>query len=139
MIEGINHIAIAVADIEQSIVMFKALFDLEVSHREYIESYDVETATYKIGGTEIELIEGKSDESSIKKYVAHNGPGIHHIALEVDDIAEAVRKLKASSVKLIDDSPRRGKEGSRVSFIHPSATQGILFELVQRANPKKPG
>ena len=138
MIEGINHIAIAVTDITQSIEMFKLLFNLDVSHREYIESYGVDTATFKIGGTEIELVEGKTDDSAIKKYVNQNGPGIHHIAFDVANIDETVRKLKASSVKLIDGTPRCGKEGSRVSFIHPSATQGILFELVQRAISKEP-
>jgi methylmalonyl-CoA/ethylmalonyl-CoA epimerase len=137
MIEGINHIAIAVFDIDQSIEMFKLLFGLEVSHREYIESYGVDTATFRIGGTEIELVAGKTEHSSIRKYVDKNGPGIHHIAFEVGDIEEAVGKLRDSSVKLIDDTPRQGKEGSRVSFIHPSATQGILFELVQKAKTKE--
>lgn len=133
MIEGINHIAIAVSDIERAIELFAGVFGLEVAHREYIESFGVETATFRIGGTEIELVEGKTDESAISKYVEKNGPGIHHIAFEVGDIEKAVDTLTANSVRMIDETPRPGKEGSRVSFIHPSATMGILFELVERA------
>lgn len=136
MIEGINHIAIAVESIEQAIVLFESMFGLQVRHREYIEGYGVETASFTVGGTEIELVEGKTPDSSIRKYIEKNGPGIHHIAFEVRDIDAAVARLKASSVTLIDESPRAGKEDSRVAFIHPSSTHGILFELVEPAGPE---
>jgi methylmalonyl-CoA/ethylmalonyl-CoA epimerase len=136
MIEGVNHISIAVENIERAIALFESLFGLEVRHREYIEAYGVDTAAFTVGGTEIELVEGKTSDSSIRKYVEKNGPGIHHIAFAVKNIEEAIASLKASSVRLIDDAPRTGKEGSRVAFIHPSSTHGILFELVEPAAPE---
>jgi methylmalonyl-CoA/ethylmalonyl-CoA epimerase len=138
MIEGINHIAIAVEDIERMIALFESLFGLAVKHREYIEAYEVDTATFAVGSTEIELVEGKTPNSGIRKYVEKNGPGIHHIAFAVSNIQEAIAKLRSSSVRLIDDTPRCGKEQSRVAFIHPAETNGILFELVEPAKPGTP-
>jgi methylmalonyl-CoA/ethylmalonyl-CoA epimerase len=97
----------------------------------------VDTATFKIGGTEIELIEGKSDDSPIRKYIEKRGPGIHHIAFSVANIEDAIAKLNASSVKFINDEPTTGKGNSRIVFIHPSSTQGILYELVEPGEIKK--
>lgn len=137
MIRDIDHIAIAVEDLNKAIELYESLFELKIDKKEHIPSQGVDTATFKIGGTEIELIEGKSDSSPIKKYIEKRGPGIHHIAFSVENIEDAIAKLGASSVKFINDEPSTGKGNSRIVFIHPSSTQGILYELVEPGEIKK--
>jgi methylmalonyl-CoA/ethylmalonyl-CoA epimerase len=132
MFKRIDHVAIAVENLDEAVRLYEERFGLNVGHRESIESYGVETATFDIGGTSVELVEGKNPDSPIRKYIERHGPGIHHICYEVEDIEEALAKLKAASVKLIDDKPQRGKDNSLVAFIHPDATQHILYELVQK-------
>jgi methylmalonyl-CoA epimerase len=136
MIGDIDHIAIAVENIEQAIELFEKNLGLKLTHRETVAGYDVETATFAIGGTSIELVEGKTDESAVRKFVQSKGPGIHHIAFAVDDIEQAIDQLEATGLQMIDKQPRRGKEGSLVAFIHPKSTQKILYELVERARQK---
>jgi len=136
MIGDIDHIAIAVENIEQAIELFEKNLGLKLTHRETVAGYDVETATFAIGGTSIELVEGKTDESAVRKFVQSKGPGIHHIAFAVDDIEQAIDQLEATGLQMIDKQPRRGKEGSLVAFIHPKSTQKILYELVERARRK---
>lgn len=133
MIYKIDHIAIAVEDLDQAIGLYERTFGLEIAHREHIPGFDVETATFRIGDTSIELVEGKTDESAIRKYVQTKGPGIHHIAFAVDDIEKTLATLKGRGMQLIDETPRRGKEGSLVAFIHPNSAQRVLYELVQPA------
>jgi methylmalonyl-CoA/ethylmalonyl-CoA epimerase len=132
MFKQIDHIAIAVENLDEAVRLYEKHFRARVSHREIIEQDGVEIAVITVGGTSIELVEGKTDKSPIRNYVAKKGPGIHHIAFEVDDIESAIASLRASSVQLIDDEPRPGKEGSLVAFIHPKSTQKILYELVQK-------
>ena len=132
MFKGVDHVAIAVEDIDRALELFQSVFGLQVSHRETIEEYDVEVATIPLGNTSLELVQGKSDTSPISKFVSKKGAGLHHIALEVDDIVKVIAGLK-DSVKMIDETPRRGKDGSRVAFIHPGSTQKILYELVENA------
>jgi len=136
MIGAIDHIAIAVENIEQAIELFEKNLGLRVTHREAVAGYDVETATFAIGDTAIELVEGKTEESAVRKFVQSRGPGIHHIAFAVDDIGKAIAALEATGLQMIDKTPRRGKEGSLVAFIHPKSTQKILYELVERARQK---
>jgi methylmalonyl-CoA/ethylmalonyl-CoA epimerase len=131
VLDRIDHIAIAVEDLDTALAMYKSLFELEVAHREYIEDFDVEIATFTVGGTEVELLEGRSQDSSIGKFVNKHGPGLHHIAFAVDDIRKVLARLKAGGVRLIDETPRRGKGNSLVAFVHPASTQNVLYELVQ--------
>jgi len=131
MIHGIDHVAVAVEDIDAALAMFEKTLGLRVEHREVIEGYGVEVATIRLGSTAIELVQGTTPDSPIAKYVAKRGPGIHHIALEVDDIASELSRLEADGVELIDRTPRAGKQESRVAFIHPRSTGRILYELVQ--------
>ncbi len=93
----------------------------------------VETATFEIGGTAIELVQGTTDGSPIRKFVETKGPGIHHIAFAVGDVEDAIAALKKDGLRLIDETPKPGKEGSLIAFIHPKSTQKILFELVEPA------
>jgi methylmalonyl-CoA/ethylmalonyl-CoA epimerase len=111
--------------------MFQKTLGLEAEHRETIEGYGVEVATVRIGPTAIELVQGTTPDSPITKYIEKRGPGIHHIALEVDDIVTELARLQENGADLIDAAPRPGKSESRVAFIHPRSTGKILFELVQ--------
>lgn len=138
VIKGVDHVAIAVDDLDYTIERFEKLFGATVEHREVIEGYNVEVATVNLGNTCIEFVEGKTAESPTRKYVDKKGPGIHHIAFEVEDISAAISALVAEGAEMIDESPRRGKGGSRVAFVHPKSTGKILYELVEnpRENPK---
>jgi methylmalonyl-CoA epimerase len=132
MIEKIDHIAIAVENLDEAIVLYEKTLGLKVAHREHIPGFEVDTATFDIGDTSIELVEGKSEESAIRKFIKTHGPGIHHIAFAVKDLQGSLAALKAQGARLVDETPRRGKENSLVAFIHPKSTQKILYELVQR-------
>ena len=131
MIEKVDHIAIAVEDLDRAIAMYSAVFGVGVSDRERVEDYDVEIATLPVAATAIELIEGKSERSPIRKFVENHGPGLHHIAFVVEDIQASLDALRRQGVRLIDETPRRGKANSLVAFIHPKATERVLYELVQ--------
>lgn len=134
MIKGIDHVAVAVEDIDAALEMFAEILGLEADHREVIDGYGVEVATIHLGDTAVELVCGTSENSPIAKYVAKRGPGIHHIALEVDDIEAEMARVKESGGELIDNAPRLGKAKSRVAFLHPRSTGKILYELVQNTN-----
>ena len=131
MIKRIDHIAIAVTNLDDAIELYKKVLGIEVAHREYVEEFKTDTATFKLGDSAIELVEGKSEDSAIRKFVESKGPGIHHIAVVVENIEETIAQLKSDGVRLIDESPRPGKENSRVAFIHPKSTERVLYELVE--------
>ena len=136
MIQEIDHIAIAVENLDEAIALYEKTLGLAVTHRECVAGSGVDTATFRIGGTSIELVAGTTPDSAIGKFVQAHGPGIHHIAFAVDDIGKAIAALEATGLQMIDKTPRRGKEGSLVAFIHPKSTQKILYELVERARQK---
>jgi methylmalonyl-CoA/ethylmalonyl-CoA epimerase len=131
MIKGIDHVAIAVENLDETLEQFERLFGARAEHRETIAGYNVEVATVNVGNTCIEFVEGKSPDSPTRKYVDKKGPGIHHIALEVGDIGAAIAALAAGGAEMIDQEPRTGKGGSKVAFIHPKSSGKILYELVE--------
>ena len=131
-IRAIDHIAVAVENLDAAVTLFENVFGLKAHHREEIAGFGVAIATIATGGTEIELVQGTTPDSPITKFVAARGPGLHHIAFEVGDIDGALRKLTAKGIPLIDTVARPGKQGSRVAFIHPKATSKVLCELVER-------
>ena len=131
-IRGIDHVAIAVENLDAAIAIMESVFGLKAHHREEIAGFGVAIATIQVGATELELVQGTTPDSPITKFVATRGAGLHHIALEVDDIDAALRKLSAQGIPLIDTVARPGKQGSRVAFIHPKATSKVLCELVER-------
>lgn len=135
MIRGIDHIAIAVEDLDASIALFEKVFGLKVKHREEIAGYGVRLATIPTAGAAIELVQGTTPDSPITKFVKERGPGMHHVAMEVTDIDAALAALGGKGVQVIDKTARPGKEGSRVAFIHPKVTGRVLCELVE--NRKK--
>lgn len=130
MIKGIDHVALAVENVDEALMLFGRVFGVTPDHRETIPVYSTEVATIKFGNTCIELVAGTTPDSPISKFVAKRGPGIHHIALEVDDIHQAIERI-AHNADMIDAEPRIGKDHSRVAFIHPKSMGNILLELVE--------
>ncbi|MGB7070116.1 MAG: methylmalonyl-CoA epimerase [Pyrinomonadaceae bacterium] len=130
----INHLGIATKDIDESLKFWGDALGLENVHTEVVEDQKVRVAMLPIGETRIELLEATSDDSPISKFVEKRGGGIHHVAVEVEDIVESLTQLKAKGVRLIDENPRIGAEGCLVAFVHPEAAGGVLLELVQVAD-----
>ena len=128
----LDHIGIAVANIDEALTFYRDALGLEIDAPEEVVSERVRAHFIPAGETALELLEATAQDSPIAKYVAKRGPGLHHITLRVDDIAEALAQLKARGVRLIDESPRPGAHGSLVAFIHPSSAHGVLVELTQR-------
>jgi len=130
----INHLGIATKGIDEALAFWADALGLENVHTETVEDQKVRVAMLPIGESRIELLEPTSDDSPISKFLEKRGSGIHHIAVEVDDIEAALAKLKARGMRLIDEIPRKGAEGSLVAFVHPSSANGVLLELVQLNN-----
>ena len=128
---GIDHIGIAVKNINQSMDFYRRGLGLELGGIEEIPDRDLKAGFIDVGATKIELIESTSDNSAIGKYIAKKGEGIHHICLLVDNIAKALEHFKSEGFELIDSQPRGGAEGSKIAFIHPKAAGGVLIELKQ--------
>ena len=127
----INHLGIATKEITEALKFWEDALGLENVHTEIVEEQKVRVAMLPLGESRIELLEPTSEDSPISKFLEKRGGGIHHIAVEVDDIEAALMKLKQEGARLIDESPRIGAEGCLVAFVHPQSTNGVLLELVQ--------
>ena len=127
----IDHIGIAVGELNASLAFFRDALGLELDAPEDVPSQRVRAHFLPAGEAAIELVEPTADDSPIAKFIAKRGPGIHHVALRVDDILAALAELKAKGVRLIDETPRPGAHNSLVAFIHPYSTHGVLVELKQ--------
>ena len=127
----INHLGIATNGIDEALKFWVSALGLKNIHTEIVEDQKVRVAMLPIGESRIELLEPTSDDSPISKFLEKRGGGIHHIAIEVEDIEKSLAGLAANGVNLIDKRPRIGAEGCLVAFIHPSSTNGVLLELVQ--------
>jgi len=127
----LDHVGIAVADLQQALAFYRDALGLEIEAPEEVASQRVRAHFVPVGDAALELLEATADDSPIAKYVAKRGPGLHHITLRVDDIHAALARLKDKGVRLIDESPRPGAHGSLVAFIHPSSAHGVLVELKQ--------
>ena len=127
----IDHIGIATKGIDDALKFWADALGLENVHTEVVEDQKVRVAMLPIGESRIELLEPTSDDSPISKFLEKRGGGIHHIAVEVEDIESALAGLRAKGMRLIDETPRVGAEGCLVAFVHPSSANGVLLELVQ--------
>lgn len=127
----ISHLGIATKGIDEALKFWQDALGLESVHTETVEDQKVRVAMLPIGDTRIELLEATSDDSPIAKFVEKRGGGIHHIAVEVENIEASLAKLKAEGARLIDEQPRVGAENCLVAFVHPSSTNGVLLELIQ--------
>jgi methylmalonyl-CoA epimerase len=128
----LDHIGIAVANIDDALAFYRDALGLEIEAPEVVASQRVKAHFIPAGESALELLEATAEDSPIARYVQKRGPGLHHITLRVEDIRAALAQLQARGVRLIDESPRPGAHGSLVAFIHPSSAHGVLVELTQR-------
>ena len=127
---GIHHLGVAVADLDEAVATYERLLGAELEHRELVPDQGVEAASLRIGGGRVELLASLGDETPVGRFLADRGPGMHHVAYEVDDVGAAIDELAAKGAELIDDRPRRGLFGLEVAFVHPDAVHGVLAEVV---------
>ncbi len=128
----LDHIGIAVGDLAQALAFYRDALGLEVEPPEEVASQRVRAHFVPVGEAALELLEPTAPDSPIAKFIEKRGPGVHHVTLRVDDIREALARLKARGVRLIDEAPRAGAEGALIAFVHPASTHGVLVELKQR-------
>jgi methylmalonyl-CoA epimerase len=133
MFGAIDHTGVAVEDLEHAISFYRDVLRMPLVHRETVTEQGVEAALFDIGESHIELLASLGPETGVATFLAKRGPGLHHVAYRVEDIEATLASLRAASVRLIDETPRTGIRGSRVAFIHPAATGGVLTEIVQPA------
>jgi methylmalonyl-CoA epimerase len=128
----LDHIGIAVGDLAQALAFYRDALGLEVEPPEEVPSQRVRAHFVPVGEATLELLEPTAPDSPIAKFIEKRGPGVHHVTLRVDDLREALGRLKARGVRLIDEAPRDGADGSIIAFVHPASTHGVLVELKQR-------
>jgi len=131
MLGKIDHIGVAVEDIDAALELYEQAFEMTVAHRETVESQGVEAVLLDVGDGHVELMRPLSDDSPVGKFLARKGPKLHHVAYAVDDIDATLEKLAAAGLELIDAKARTGIRGSRVAFIQPRSTGGVLTEIVE--------
>ncbi len=138
MIKRIAHIAIAVRDLEAASKFFEQSLGLRRHAMEVLEEEKVKIAFFPLGDTEVELVEGIGPDNPVAKFLAKRGEGIHHIALEVENLQQQLDVLASKGVPLLDRAPRDGGQGTKVAFLHPKGSHGVLIELVEvpRSGPK---
>ena len=130
----IDHIGIATRGIEDALGFWRDALGLEVKHTETVEEQGVRIAMLPVGGPRVELLEPTGPDTPVARFLEKRGPGIHHVAVRVEDIRAALARLKAAGARLIDEEPRVGAGGCLVAFVHPAASGGVLLELVQHLN-----
>jgi methylmalonyl-CoA epimerase len=127
----IDHIGVAVEDLDAAIELYRGPFDMPEQHRETVEEQGVEAVLLDVGEGHVELLRPLSDDTPVGKFLSKRGPGLHHVAYQADDIEAVLGRLRESGVELIDQEPRVGIQGKRVAFLHPRSTGGVLTELVE--------
>jgi methylmalonyl-CoA epimerase len=131
MLTEIDHVAIAVNDLDAAVEYYRATYGVEVAHREVVERDGVEEALLKVAESYVQLLSPVRDDSTVAKFLATRGEGIHHIGYRVDSCAEALERVKAEGGRVIDEAPRPGSRGTTVAFVHPKGGLGTLVELVE--------
>ena len=133
MFSRIDHIGVAVHEIEPALEIYRDRFELQVAHREVVDEQGVEALLLDVGENHVELLAPLGPDTPVGKFLAKRGPGIHHVAYQTDDINAALEQVRAAGLELIDEQPRTGIRGTRVAFVHPRSTGGVLTEIVQPA------
>src|SRR5437667_12732584 len=131
-VRAIHHLGVAVADLDEALATYASLFGAELEHRETVPDQGVEAASVRVGESRVELLAPLGAETPVGKFLAKRGPGMHHVAYEVDDVRASLAELEAAGAELIDAEPRRGPFGLEVAFVHPDAVHGVLSEVVAR-------
>jgi methylmalonyl-CoA/ethylmalonyl-CoA epimerase len=129
---GIHHLGVAVDDLDGALATYERLFGARIEHRETVEEQGVEAASLRIGSGRVELLAALGEDTPVGKFLSSRGPGMHHVAFEVDDVGAALDELAAEGAELIDERPRHGLFGLQVAFVHPDAVHGVLAEIVSR-------
>lgn len=132
MLKSINHIGIAVKNLDESIETFRKIFSFDIVHREIVEEQKVEIASFKVGDILIELTSSINDSSPITKFIEKKGEGIHHIAFETDDVNKELERLSDEGVQLINKQATDGAHNMNIAFLHPKSTNGVLIEICQK-------
>jgi methylmalonyl-CoA epimerase len=127
---GVHHIGIAVADLDEAIATYVQLFDAQLEGRQTVAEQGVEAASLRTGEGRLELLSALGPETPVGRFLTGRGPGLHHVAFEVDDLGAELARLRGAGITLIDETPRMGLFGLQVAFIHPESTGGVLAELV---------
>jgi methylmalonyl-CoA/ethylmalonyl-CoA epimerase len=127
----IDHVGIAVEDLETAVEHYRAVLGVEPAHRERVEDQGVEEVLFPVGSSFIQLLGAIGPDSPVGRSLATRGPGIHHVAYRVRDVAVALEHLRAEGIRLIDDAPREGSRDTLIAFVHPRSMDGVLVELVQ--------
>ncbi|HZR95694.1 MAG TPA: methylmalonyl-CoA epimerase [Gaiellaceae bacterium] len=127
---GIHHIGVAVDDLDDAVASYERLFGGRLEHRERVDEQGVEAASMRVGGDRVELLAALGEDTPVGRFLARRGPGMHHVAYEVEDVRAALTQLADSGAELIDAEPRRGMFGLQVAFVHPDSVHGVLSEVV---------
>jgi methylmalonyl-CoA/ethylmalonyl-CoA epimerase len=131
-VQGIHHLGVAVADLEEAIASYERLWGAEVEGRETQDEQGVEAVSLRVGSDHLELLASLGPETPVGRFLARRGPGMHHVAYEVEDLPAELARLEGQGAELIDRAPRQGLFGMQVAFVHPDAAHGVLSELVAR-------
>lgn len=132
--KAVSHIGVAVESIEDTIGFYRDVLGLPAEGEEVVAEQKVKVAFLTVGETRLELLEPTAEDSPVKKFLEKKGPGVHHLAFVVDDIEAELARLKAAGVRLIDETPRQGAHGTRIAFVHPKESNGVLVELTQQGD-----
>jgi len=136
--ERIDHIGVAVADLDAAVALHEQTYGMPVVHRETVIDQGVEAVLLDVGENHVELLRPLADDTPVGRFLEKRGPGLHHVAYQVTDVEATLAQLRDQGVRLIDETPRTGIRGSRVAFLHPSASGGVLTELVEPATLHEP-
>ena len=134
MLSRIDHIGVAVEDIDASLALYEQAYAMELVHREVVEEQGVEAVLLDVGENHVELLSPLGPDTPVGKFLAKRGPGLHHVAYQVTDIEATLAQLRDAGLRLIDETPRTGIRSSRVAFLHPASSGGVLTEIVQPAD-----
>ena len=129
-VRGIHHLGVAVADLDEALATYRRLFGATLEHRSTVPDQGVHAVSLLVGGDRIELVSPAAEDTPVGRFLASRGPGMHHVAYEVDDVGAALAELAEAGAELIDQVPRTGLFGLEVAFVHPDAVHGVLTEVV---------
>lgn len=131
MLTDVDHVGIAVANLDAAVEQYRTAFGIEPVHRERVRAQGVEEVLFRVGSSYVQLIGALGPDTPVGRFLAKRGPGLHHVGYRVDDVASALEWLRARGVALIDQTPRPGSRGTTIAFVHPKGMGGVLVELVQ--------